>query len=101
MRIASVLIVLVLFSAACFGQEAGDSSTVMSGCLVGLNGSFKLITSDGHRYVLRGSHSTLFSYNGMLVEVTGTVNTGKKPGLPTKPATLHVTKVKKLADTCQ
>ena len=68
--------------------------------MMGMNGSFKLSTHDGALYVLKGDHSTLFSYNGMLVEVTGTVKSVKKSS-QVKPATLQVTKVKKLADSCQ
>ena len=40
-------------------------------------------------------------YNGMVVEVTGTVKAEKKSSSQAKPATLHVTKVKKLDDSCQ
>ena len=39
-----------------------------------------------------------FSYNGKLVEVTGTVDAANKsPGIP---VVLHVTHLKKLADFC-
>ena len=63
-----------------------------------MNGRFKLITQ-GQTYVLKGHHNELFSYNGTLVEVTGTVEAAKShtPGMP---MILHITSVKKLADTC-
>jgi hypothetical protein len=100
MRNASTVLLVVLISAACVGQQAGDTPITVSGCMIGMNGSFKLSTHGGGLYVLKGDHSTLFSYNGMLVEVTGTVKATKTPS-QAKPVTLHVSKVKKLADSCQ
>ena len=100
MRNASIIFFVVLSSAACIGQHAGETTITVSGCMIGMNGSFKLSTHEGGLYVLKGDHSTLFGYNGMLVEVTGTIKTAKTSS-HAKPVTLHVTKVKKLADSCQ
>lgn len=100
-RCAPIVLLVLSFSVACFGQQAGDSTITVSGCMIGINGSFKLSTHEGERYVLKGDHSTLFSYNGMLVEVTGTMKAAKKSSSHVAPATLHVSKVKKLADSCQ
>jgi len=97
MRKASIVLVVALFVAECFGQQAGQTTVTVSGCVVNMNGSFRLLTPD-QTYVLRGHHSALFSYNGKLVEVTGTVDaTNKSPGIP---VVLHVNHLKKLADFC-
>jgi hypothetical protein len=97
MRKASIALVVVLFLAECFGQQAGHTNVDVSGCVMNMNGSFRLLTP-GQTYVLKGHHSALFSYNGKLVEVTGTVDaTDKSPGIP---LVLHVTHLKKLADFC-
>jgi len=61
-----------------------------------VNGSFKLLTHD-QTYILKGHQNELFGYNGKLIEVTGTVSKSSHPGVP---VVLHVTKLKKLADTC-
>ncbi|MDR3746616.1 MAG: hypothetical protein P4M04_00405 [Acidobacteriota bacterium] len=98
MRKASIVLVVVLFAVVCLGQQAGPTTVTVSGCVVNMNGSFKLLTP-GQTCVLNGHHSALFSYNGKLVEVTGTVDTpSKSPGIP---VVLHVTHLKKLADFCQ
>ena len=97
MRKASIVFVVVLLVAECFGQKAGHASVTVSGCVVNMNGTFRLLTPD-QTYVLKGHHSALFSYNGKLVEVTGTVDAANKsPGIP---VVLHVTHLKKLADFC-
>jgi hypothetical protein len=97
MRKAPIVLVFVLFVAECFGQQAGHTTVTVSGCVVNMNGSFRLLTPD-QTYVLKGHHSALFSYNGKLVEVTGTVDaSNKSPGIP---VILHVTNLKKLADFC-
>ena len=97
MRKASIVLVVVLLVAACFGQQAGHTSVTVSGCVMNVNGSFRLLTPD-QTYLLKGHNSELFSYNGKLVEVTGTVDAGKKsPGIP---VVLHITHLKKLADFC-
>ena len=97
MRKASIVLVVVLLVAACFGQQASPTAVKVSGCVMNVNGSFRLHTPD-QTYVLKGHHSELFSYNGKLVEVTGTVTAANKsPGIP---VVLHVTHLKKLADFC-
>jgi hypothetical protein len=101
MRNTVIVLFVALFSVACYGQQAGDTTITVSGCMIGINGSFKLSTHEGQSYILKGDHSTLFSYNGMVVEVTGTVKAVNKSSSHAKPTTLHVTKVKKLADSCQ
>jgi hypothetical protein len=42
----------------------------IEGCIVSLNGAFTLGTPNGERYVLKGDHDTLFSYNGKQVRIT-------------------------------
>ena len=97
MRKASIVLVVALFVAECFGQPAGHTTVTVSGCVMNMNGTFRLLTPD-QTYVLKGHHSALFSYNGKLVEVTGTVEAGNQsPGIP---VVLHVTHLKKLADFC-
>ena len=56
----------------CFGQQTGHETVTISGCLMNTNGRFKLLTQ-GQTYVLKGHKNEMFSYNGMLVEVTGTL----------------------------
>jgi hypothetical protein len=103
LRVRSTCIILLAFlaSVACVAQQAGDTTITVSGCVVGINGSFKLSTHDGEHYVLKGEHSRLFSYNGMFLEVTGTVRLNSKTSAQARPRTLHVVKLKKLADSCQ
>jgi|SRR5690349_19760181 len=97
MRRPSVALGLVLFLAECFGQQVVHTTIKVSGCVLNMNGSFRLLTPD-QTYALKGHHSALFSYNGKLVEVTGTVDAAdKSPGIP---VVLHVTHLKKLADFC-
>jgi hypothetical protein len=99
MRKACVLFLFaILILTQCFGQQAGHTTVTVSGCLMSMNGRFKLMTP-GHTYVLKGHQNSLFSYNGMLLEVTGTVDTTSKPS-PGIPVVLHISSVKKLADTC-
>ena len=97
---ATIIISLLLFvSASAFAQQSSSAPTTLTGCMLSLNGVFSLTTSDGIRYVLKGDHDTLFSYNGKQVRVTGTLKATKKTS--SKPATFHVTEVKKIADFCQ
>jgi hypothetical protein len=98
MHKACVVLVLVTVVIPCFGQQTGHETVTISGCLMNTNGRFKLLTQ-GQTYVLKGHQNELFSYNGMLVEVTGTVEAAKSHS-PGMPMILHITKVKKLADTC-
>jgi hypothetical protein len=75
------------------------SEVTVSGCVMNMNGRFKLLTH-GQTYILKGHQSELFSYNGKLVEVTGTVESHTKTASPGIPLVLHITSVKKLAETC-
>jgi hypothetical protein len=52
MRKASIVFVVVLFLAECFGQQADHTNVTVSGCVVNINGSFKLLTHS-RTYVLR------------------------------------------------
>ena len=64
---------------------------------MGLNGNFTLVTRSGDRYILKGRHNTLFSYNGNQVQVTGKSKS-------TKEAARHefqVSSVKRIAQVCQ
>ena len=100
---AKLAMLCVAISVCAFTQQSAQQSastlTTLSGCMLGLNGVFSLTTANGVRYVLKGDHDTLFSYNGKQVEVKGTMKATKKTS--SKPATFHVTEVKKLADFCQ
>jgi len=98
MNKAYVVLVLVMLIPQCFGQQTGHETKTISGCLTNTNGRFKLLTQ-GQTYVLKGHQDELFSYDSMLVEVTGTVETAK-PHSSGMPMLLHITKIKKLADTC-
>ena len=98
MHKACVVLVLVMLLTQCFGQQTGHKTVTISGCLMNTNARFKLLTQ-GQTYVLKGHQNELFSYNGMLLEVTGTVETAKSHS-PGMPMILHITRVKKLADTC-
>ncbi len=100
MRKVCVVLFVMLILAQCFGQQAGHTTVTVSGCLMNMNGKFRLMTPS-QTYVLKGHQNSLFSYNGMLVEVTGTVDSQSKPPSPGIPIVLHVSSVKKLADTCQ
>ena len=98
MRKASIVLVIVLLVAKCFGQQPVHTTVTVSGCVINVNGTFRLHTPD-QTYVLKGHHhNALFSYNGKLVEVTGTIDaSSKSPGIP---VVLHMTHLKKLADFC-
>jgi len=106
MRTAA-LVLIISFGAACFGQQTGhvgsqqnDSTITVSGCLMNMNGSFKLLSHGEPVYKLQGDHNSLFSYNGMLVTVTGTIKAADKQLPRGVPVILHVAHLKKLADTC-
>ena len=96
MRKASIILVVALLLTVCAGQQADHSPVTVAGCVMNVNGSFKLLTQD-QTYILKGHHNELFGYNGKLIEVTGTVTQPSHPGLP---VVLNITKIKKLADTC-
>lgn len=96
---ARLAMLCIAISVCAFAQPSASTPTTLSGCMLSLNGVFSLTTANGVRYVLKGDHDTLFSYNGKQVEVKGTMKATKKTS--SKPATFHVTEVKKLADFCQ
>jgi hypothetical protein len=96
MRKASIIPVVVLLLAVCAGQQADHSHITVAGCVMNVNGSFKLLAHD-QTYVLKGHHNELFSYSGKLTEVTGTVSKSSHQGVP---VVLNITKLKKLADSC-
>jgi hypothetical protein len=97
MRAIKLLILLVGLSMASSGQQSGGVPTTLTGCLISLNGSFTLQTSDGIRYVLKGDQNKLLSHNGQLVEITGTPLTSKRAVARRE---FQVSSVKKLADVC-
>jgi hypothetical protein len=99
MRKASIAFFVVGFLAPCFGQQPDHTHLTVSGCVMNVNGSFRLLTHD-RTYMLQGHHNELFSYNGKLLEVTGTVDPSNKSSPQGIPVVLHVTKLKKLADFC-
>ncbi len=96
-RKVCVVFILVLATVA-LAQQSSNKVIKVSGCVMSINGEFRLL-AQGQTYTLKGDHDTLFSYSGMQVEVTGTVDSSKAAdrGLP---IVLHVTKLKKLADSC-
>jgi hypothetical protein len=98
MRKACVVLLAVVLVTQCFAQQPNSETVTVSGCVMSVNGRFKLLTQ-GQTYVLKGQNNELFSHNGKLVEVTGTLEKAKShsPGIP---MILHVTSLKKLADTC-
>lgn len=98
MRTITLFILVVVFSAASFGQQPPSGPTTLTGCLISVNGQFTLQTSNGDRYVLKGDHDTLLSYNGKQIEVKGTLATSKKASAQHE---FHVSSVKKIADFCQ
>ena len=75
----------------------------IEGCIVSINGAFTLGTPSGERYILKGDHDTLFSYNGKQVRITGTVkkSTNGSSSSQGEPRTLKVSDIKKVYDTCQ
>ena len=97
MRAIKLLILLVGLSGVSSGQQSGGVPTTLTGCLIGLNGSFTLQTSNGIRYILKWDQNKLLSHNGQLVEVTGTPLTSKKAVARHE---FQVSSVKKLADVC-
>jgi hypothetical protein len=101
MRAAVIVFLLLCLSGTGLCQQSNGNPTTISGCLMSLNGAFTLLTPKGERFVLKGDHDTLFSYNGKQVKITGTPkSTNKNSGAP-KPGEFRVSDVKKIADTCQ
>ena len=98
MRAVTLVVLLAGLSAASFGQQPSGGPTTLTGCLMSINGSFTLQTANGERYILKGDHDTLLSYNGKQIQVTGTPATSKKASARHE---FQVTSVKKIADFCQ
>jgi hypothetical protein len=96
MRKASIILIVMAFLAVSLAQQTDHSPITVAGCVMNVNGSFKLLTHE-QTYILKGHKSELFSYNGKLIEVTGTVSNPSHPGVP---VVLTITKLKKLADSC-
>ena len=83
-------------------SESKQPQTI-EGCVMSINGAFTLGTPNGERYILKGDHDTLFSYNGKQVRITGTVKkaSGSSSSSQGEPRTLKVSDIKKVYDTCQ
>jgi hypothetical protein len=101
MRAAKIAIFFLLFSAAGLAQQSSANPVTISGCLISVNGAFTLRTPQGERFILKGDHDTLFSYNGKQVQITGTPKSTKKGSSTPKSGEFHVSSFKKLADVCQ
>jgi len=99
MGAVTVILLIMFFCLPTRAQQSAPTPTTISGCLMGMNGAFTLTTSDGQRYILKGDHDTMFSYNGKQVQIKGKAKSTKKT--PSKPATFQVSDIKKLADFCQ
>jgi hypothetical protein len=78
-----------------------SSPVTIAGCLMGMNGAFFLTNAQGERFVLKGDHDTLFSYNGMQVQVTGKPKYIKKNSGDPKPGPFTVQNIQKVAQVCQ
>ena len=92
---------LLSLAALAAPSDSAQPKTI-EGCVISINGAFRLNLPNGSSYILKGDHSTLFSYNGMQVQVTGTVK--KSSGSSSAsgvPQTLKVSDIKKVHDTCQ
>ena len=108
MRTWTLLPCLLLLSLLTVAQQSPPSQTnpnsaptgesgamTVVGCVNSINGHFTLGTRRGDLYRLKGDHDTLFGYNGMEVAISGTVTSSEKR------RTLHISKIKKVSDTCQ
>ena len=87
-----------------FAAPSDDSQPkTIEGCVISINGAFTLGTPNGERYILKGDHDTLFSYNGKQVRITGTVKKSSGGSSPSQgePRMLKVSNIKKVYDTCQ
>lgn len=83
-------------------SESKQPKTI-EGCVISINGTFTLGTQNGERYILKGDHDTLFSYNGKQVRITGTLKKSSDGSTSSQgaPRTLKVSDIKKVYDTCQ
>lgn len=98
MNAMKLVLSVVLFAVLCQAQQSPNGPVTISGCLQSLNGQFVLLNGRGEQIILKGDHDTMFGYIGKQVEVKGTLKPQTKQS--PKPAEMHVTKVKKLADGC-
>jgi hypothetical protein len=103
--VSSFLLLFLLLSLTALASPQHSSQPdsqpkTIEGCIVGINGAFRLGTPNGETYLLKGDHATLFSYNGKQVRVTGTVKKASK-GSSAVPRTLKVSDIKKVYDSCQ
>ena len=95
---------LFLLSLTALGWQSGSKPPkTIEGCVTSINGVFMLGTASGERYILKGDHDTLFSYNGMQVQITGTTKKPSDGGSSQagEPRKLKVSDIKKVYDTCQ
>ena len=58
-KVSIVLLALVLIT-ECFGQQSGETTVTVAGCVMNVNGTFRLVTH-GQLYVLKGQHNSLFN----------------------------------------
>jgi len=87
---------------ACAAPSDSNQPKTVEGCVISINGAFTLGTPNGERYILKGDHDTLFSYNGKQVRITGTVKKSSSgSSSPGETRTLKVSGIKKVYDTCQ
>jgi hypothetical protein len=93
------LFLLLSLTAFASPQDTTQPKTI-EGCVLGINGGFRLNTANGETYLLKGHHSSMFNYNGKQVRITGTMKKSEK-GSAGAPRTLQVTDIKKVYDTCQ
>ena len=101
MRRTLLILVAFLLAPVCVAQAGGNHKVKVAGCVMSINGQFKLLTQDGPAFVLKGDHNALLGYTGMLIEVTGTVDPASKSSPKGDPEILRISKLKKLADTCE
>jgi len=95
--------VLLLSLTAFAAPSDNNQPKTIEGCVISINGAFTLGTPNGERYILKGDHDTLFSYNGKQVRITGTVKKSSNGSSASQgePRTLKVSDIKKEYDTCQ
>ena len=75
------------------------TSVTVQGCVLGLNGGYSLNTDAGRSYLLAGADLSRFS--GQKVRAVGNITHAAKSGSSRgAQLTLAVTRVDKLADTC-
>ena len=98
-----MLCFLILSLGLLVSPSESKQPRTIEGCVISINGTFMLGTPNGERYILKGDHDTLFSYNGKQVRITGTVKkpADGSPPSPGEPRTLKVSDIKKVYDTCQ